>query len=151
MSSFLYLIEPVTRHIFVVGYRYSWISLGRRSRSSWTTKIVPTGMKFAGALLFAGVMARCILSQEPPVPSSNTATEARAQDQKSGQEAKSEVSVQDTTSTFKIRVNLVQVHVVVRDGAGKPVGRLRKEDFQLYGNLRTVSGNAAFRPGARHT
>jgi VWFA-related protein len=44
------------------------------------------------------------------------------------------VSVQDTVSTFKLRVNLVQVHVIVRDAAGKPVEGLRKEDFQLFDN-----------------
>ena len=48
--------------------------------------------------------------------------------------AKQEVSVQDTGTTFKLRVNLVQVHVIVRDAAGKPVENLRKEDFQLFDN-----------------
>ena len=42
--------------------------------------------------------------------------------------------MQDTVSTFKLRVNLVQVHVIVRDAAGKPVEGLRKEDFQLLDN-----------------
>ncbi len=42
--------------------------------------------------------------------------------------------MQDTGNTFKIRVNLVQVHVIVRDNAGKPVAGLSKEDFQLYDN-----------------
>lgn len=36
--------------------------------------------------------------------------------------------------TFKLRVNLVQVHVIVRGDAGKPVEGLRKEDFQLFDN-----------------
>jgi VWFA-related protein len=49
-------------------------------------------------------------------------------------EAKQEVSIQDTGTTFKLRVNLVQVHVIVRDSAGKPVENLRKEDFQLFDN-----------------
>ena len=48
--------------------------------------------------------------------------------------AKQEVSVQDTGTTFKLRVNLVQVHVIVRDAAGKPIGNLHKEDFQLFDN-----------------
>jgi len=48
--------------------------------------------------------------------------------------ARQEVSVQDTGTTFKLRVNLVQVHVIVRDAAGKPVENLRKEDFQLFDN-----------------
>ncbi|HKM79512.1 MAG TPA: VWA domain-containing protein [Candidatus Acidoferrum sp.] len=55
--------------------------------------------------------------------------------------AKQEVSMQDTGTTFKLRVNLVQVHVVVRDAAGKPVENLRKEDFQLFdsGKLQAIT------------
>ena len=55
--------------------------------------------------------------------------------------AKQEVSMQDTGTTFKLRVNLVQVHVIVRDSAGKPVENLRKEDFQLYdsGKLQAIT------------
>ena len=48
--------------------------------------------------------------------------------------AKQEVSMQDTGTTFKLRVNLVQVHVIVRDSAGKPIENLHKEDFQLFDN-----------------
>jgi VWFA-related protein len=59
---------------------------------------------------------------------------AETQTAKHNGPAKPEVSMEDTGVTFKLRVNLVQVHVVVRDGAGKPVGGLRKEDFQLYDN-----------------
>lgn len=42
---------------------------------------------------------------------------------------------------FRLRVNLVQVHVVVRDGKGKPIGNLRKEDFLVYdqGKLQPVT------------
>ncbi|HWY31651.1 MAG TPA: VWA domain-containing protein, partial [Candidatus Acidoferrum sp.] len=40
--------------------------------------------------------------------------------------------MQDTGTTFKLRVNLVQVHVVVRDVKGNPIGNLRREDFQLF-------------------
>jgi VWFA-related protein len=45
-----------------------------------------------------------------------------------------EVSSQDTSATFKVRVNLVLVRVVVRDGAGNVVPSLKKEDFQLFDN-----------------
>ena len=48
--------------------------------------------------------------------------------------AKQEVSMEDTGATFKLRVNLVQVHVIVRDSADKPVENLHKEDFQLFDN-----------------
>ena len=49
--------------------------------------------------------------------------------------------MQDTGTTFKLRVNLVQVHVIVRDSAGKPVENLRKEDFLVYdtGKLQAIT------------
>ena len=43
-------------------------------------------------------------------------------------------SAQDSPATFKVRVNLVLVRVVVRDNQGKVVTNLRKEDFQLFDN-----------------
>src|SRR5271157_4120606 len=48
--------------------------------------------------------------------------------------AKQEVSMQDTGTTFKLRVNLVQVHVIVRDSADRPVENLHNVDFQLFDN-----------------
>ncbi|HTA42256.1 MAG TPA: hypothetical protein VK789_07410, partial [Bryobacteraceae bacterium] len=43
-----------------------------------------------------------------------------------------EVSSVETPVTFSTRVNLVSVPVVVRDRAGRAVGNLTKEDFQLF-------------------
>ena len=43
-------------------------------------------------------------------------------------------SQEETSSTFKVRVNLVDVRVVVRDALGNAVGNLRQEDFQLTDN-----------------
>ena len=56
-------------------------------------------------------------------------------------DANAEVSVQDSGTTFRLRVNLVQVHVVVRDANNNPVGNLKQEDFQLYdqGKLQPIS------------
>ncbi len=45
-----------------------------------------------------------------------------------------EVSSRDNPATFKVRVNLVLVRVVVRDGEGKVVPNLKKEDFQVFDN-----------------
>lgn len=45
-----------------------------------------------------------------------------------------EVSSRDTPTTFRVRVNLVLVRVVVRDASGKVVSGLKKEDFQLFDN-----------------
>jgi len=43
----------------------------------------------------------------------------------------SELVSHETPATFKVRVNLVLVRVVVRDDKGKVVPNLRREDFQL--------------------
>jgi VWFA-related protein len=64
------------------------------------------------------------LPATPPAPASST----------SAASSESEVSSQDTAATFKVRVNLVLVRVVVRDAAGNVVADLKKEDFQLFDN-----------------
>jgi VWFA-related protein len=63
-----------------------------------------------------------------------------------------EVSSRDTPTTFKVRVNLVLVRVVVRDANGKVVPNLRKEDFQLLDNrkLQTISSFSVETLGARN-
>jgi VWFA-related protein len=43
-----------------------------------------------------------------------------------------EMSSHDTPATFKAKVNLVLVPVVVRDVQGHAIGNLRQEDFQLF-------------------
>ena len=91
------------------------------------------GLGLTAALLLAGATAQGLFGQEPASPKPTTAAPP-SESQKSEPESKTEVSVQDTVSTFKLRVNLVQVHVIVRDSAGKPVKGLRKEDFQLFDN-----------------
>lgn len=60
---------------------------------------------------------------------------------KANPDTKTEVSTKDTNTTFKLRVNLVQVRVVVRDSNGKPVENLKREDFQVYdqGKLQPIS------------
>ncbi len=57
------------------------------------------------------------------------------------QQSQPEIASQETTVTFSSRVNLVSVPVVVRDKAGRAVGNLRQEDFQLYdkGKLQLIT------------
>jgi VWFA-related protein len=80
--------------------------------------------------------------QNPPGASSKPAPSS---------DSKAELDVQDSGTTFRLRVNLVQVRVTVRDDAGKPVGNLRKEDFLLYdqGKLQTISTFAVETPQTR--
>jgi len=53
----------------------------------------------------------------------------------------SEIAQVDSAATFKVRVNLVQVRVIVRDSSGKPVDNLTRQDFLLYdqGKLQNIS------------
>ena len=43
-------------------------------------------------------------------------------------------SREETSTTFKVKVNLVETRVVVRDLQGHVMGNLKKEDFQLTDN-----------------
>ncbi|HXJ12158.1 MAG TPA: VWA domain-containing protein [Candidatus Limnocylindrales bacterium] len=56
-------------------------------------------------------------------------------------DAGTEISQVDSAATFKLRVNLVQVRVIVRDSSGKAIDKLTRQDFQLYdqGKLQTIS------------
>ena len=101
---------------------------------------IRTALEVAMALFLAGATAHGQAAQEPATPKPAADTPSSPSSTTTA-ETKKEVSVQDTGNTFKIRVNLVQVHVIVRGNAGKPVEGLRKEDFQLYdnGKLQPVS------------
>src|SRR5512142_711643 len=48
------------------------------------------------------------------------------------QQEHSETTTKDEAVTFKTRVNLVMVPVVVRDKQGRPIGTLKQDDFQLF-------------------
>jgi VWFA-related protein len=81
---------------------------------------------------------RAIAQTPAPAPS---AQDPSAQAEASSKPAPSpppsdnqEVSSRDTPTTFRVRVNLVLLRVVVRDASGKVVNGLKKEDFQLFDN-----------------
>lgn len=113
--------------------------------------LTPRALRFATVLLFV-LPAGFLLAQNPPAPVPTPTQESPA---KSPQEtpAKSEpattqatpasnansakteeISTRDNPATFKVRVNLVLVRVVVRDAQGKIITNLKKEDFQVFDN-----------------
>ena len=75
-----------------------------------------------------------------PAASKNSSDPSASQPTKTT-EPKPELSSKDTGTTFKLRVNLVQVTVVVRDKNGELVRDLKKEDFQVYdqGKLQAIT------------
>jgi len=77
-------------------------------------------------------------SPTPPDPAAKSAGSQTAADpakpQAPSSKENAELSSRDTAPTFKVRVNLVLVRVVVRDQQGHVVPNLHKEDFQLYDN-----------------
>jgi VWFA-related protein len=70
----------------------------------------------------------------PPASPSAEAPQEPLKPQAPAANDSAEVSSRDTAPTFKVRVNLVLVRVVVRDQQGKVVPNLHKEDFQLSDN-----------------
>lgn len=90
------------------------------------------------ALLAASCMIFVIGASAQTASPQGAASNAQAQPQQapssSSQNNAEEVSTRDTAATFKVRVNLVLVRVVVRDAKGQVVTNLKKEDFQLTDN-----------------
>ena len=95
--------------------------------------------------------AQTTTPQEPPPNSSTQKPAEPAKPQPENSSSSAELSSRDTAPTFKVRVNLVLVRVVVRDKQGKVVPNLHKEDFQLYDNrkLQTVSTFSLETPASR--
>src|SRR5882724_13606140 len=70
-------------------------------------------------------------AQTPPL---QDAQPSKSSDGASPPPASAEVVTRDSAATFKVRVNLVLLRVVVRDQNGKVVDNLKKEDFLLFDN-----------------
>ncbi len=85
-----------------------------------------------------------------PSTSSQASQPAAAPAQQADKNAP-ELSTEDTSTTFKVKVNLVEVRVVVRDAQGHAVGNLKQEDFQLLdnGKPQVISRFAVEQAGAK--
>lgn len=104
----------------------------RRSASFAAGMCLGAMLLFLAALLAAATFAQSSppaatpQSSAPPIASSadKPATTSPAE--------AAEVNRQESPTPFRVRVNLVPVRVVVRDGQGHAVANLHKEDFQIY-------------------
>jgi len=96
--------------------------LGPASVRAWEP-IWQGGIGVTLLLLFVGLLGAGLFSGVP----------AAAAGQGSGEQ---EIATQDVQSPFKVQVqrNMVVVRAIVRDSNGRPVPRLRKEDFRLLDN-----------------
>ncbi|MGB7555852.1 MAG: VWA domain-containing protein [Candidatus Korobacteraceae bacterium] len=96
------------------------------------------------AIALGGIAVSAQQAATPaPAPSSTNSSSTTAQSSPSASPSLQkpldanapEISSQEEASTtFKVKVNLVEVRVVVRDAYGKAVGNLKQEDFQLTDN-----------------
>lgn len=103
-------------------------------------------LRTLGLFLLSGIPA-IFFAQEPdltPVIPAPAPPPSRQKAETPAAVGKDEIIAHDEPATFKMRVNLVLVRVVVRDGNGKTVANLKKEDFQLADNLKlqTISSFA---------
>src|SRR6266404_6026524 len=93
-----------------------------------------TYARLLGALLAVFFAACQAQAQDAPAKSETQAPAPQAPAPPTPANDTTEVSTRDTPPTFRVRVNLVLVRVVVRDAKGQIVTNLKKEDFQLSDN-----------------
>jgi VWFA-related protein len=106
---------------------------------AWSSKGLPRIVRLTlirGVFSFAGLLLPCAqaqspTAQSPQAPPADTSQNAPKPEPKNTND---EIVAHDSPATFKVRVNLVLVRVVVRDDKGKVVSNLKKEDFQLFDN-----------------
>ena len=89
----------------------------------------------------SGALLLCCLSLTSQPAAAPVATQASS----------GEVVTRDTPATFRTKVNLVLVPVVVRDSRGKAVGTLTKDDFQLFdkGKVQFISKFSVEKTGTK--
>jgi len=107
-------------------------------------------MLLLGGILFVSP-AFVTKAQAPPSSSQSAPSGTPQEAQKTASQSPAqEIASHDSPATFKVRVNLVFVRVVVRDPNGKVIPNLKKEDFQLADNrkLQVISTFAVETPGS---
>jgi VWFA-related protein len=125
----------------------------RQTPRSFITAFFGLRVFFLASLPSLVVLPLC--AQAPPAPDNSTAkpTEPLKPSSNDSQSpSASEVVTRDSSTSFKVRVNVVLVRVVVRDQKGKAIDNLKKEDFQLFDNRKpqTISTFSLETP-ASHT
>jgi VWFA-related protein len=111
--------------------------------------------RIPGAIRFTLLVALVLIcfaqcrAQQPPTETPPPPAPGKQDAQVS--EVKDTTATQDATTSFKVRVNLVLVRVVVRDSNGKVIPNLKKEDFELRDNRKpqTISTFAIETPASR--
>jgi VWFA-related protein len=80
------------------------------------------GLDVTSLLLLVGLLGAGVFSSVPAAAGQGSTEE--------------EVSTQEVEAPFKVQVqrNMVVVRAIVRDSNGRPISRLRKEDFRLFDN-----------------
>lgn len=98
--------------------------------------------------LAVAVQAQASSSSSPSQPPQSGASQEAQQPAAKAQSE--EIVSRDSPATFKVRVNVVFVRVVVRDLNGKVITNLKKEDIQLADNrkLQVISTFAVETPGS---
>lgn len=120
-----------------------------RSLPSLGFKCLTLAVLLCSSLIFVKRLSAQAPTPTPAPPGQPAKTDTAAQPAQPPAPADTqEVSSRDTPATFKVRVNLVLVRVVVRDAQGKVVPNLKKEDFQLYDGkkLQNISSFAVETP-----
>jgi VWFA-related protein len=121
--------------------------LGRRPTASlkflWAVVLIGVFSVGASSTSSAQTRSTALQDSQPAAPESTQKPDAKP--------AKDEIVTHDAPVTFKVRVNIVLVRVVVRDANGKAVPNLKKEDFQLADNrkLQTISSFSIETPGSQ--
>ena len=88
----------------------------------------------AGVVLLLGGFCAPLRGQKPSDPAAAPQQSVTAPEGYTAKSSVAEVVTRDSPTTFKVRVNLVLVRVVVRDEHGQVVENLKKEDFLLFDN-----------------